>query len=116
MSVVGHNISIVALCVLLQYCNCDCVAVPLAIHSAHSRCVDLLAYAGTKPAPSGTAAATAAAWANAEVSGQDAIAAIPAALPDLTAVRQYLAAARACEVIGAGALGVFVCVCVGGVL
>lgn len=57
---------------------------------------------GTKPpsltAATPPAAAAAAAWTNADVAGPDGIAAMAAAVPDLGALRQYLAAARGSEV------------------
>ena len=55
--------------------------------------------APTKTPSSSDAAAAVAVWASADVAGPDAIAAIAATLlPDLAAVRQYLAAARGSEV------------------
>jgi len=47
---------------------------------------------------SNAASLAAAAWANADVAGPDAIAAMAAAMPELAAVRQYMAAAQKCEV------------------
>jgi hypothetical protein len=61
----------------------------------------MIVHAGTKPpssAATSPAAAAAAAWANADVAGPDAIAAAAAAMPELPAVRHYLAAARGFEV------------------
>lgn len=61
---------------------------------------------GTKPPSStgsgagfsGSSSNVAAQWANADVAGPDAIAAAAASMPELAAVRQYLAAARSSEV------------------